>query len=188
MVCPDFASTGSCPQGKKCRLLHRSKVKDRKGQGSNKVTVSAKKLVLTFSLNIVCFSKSLNPLLIARSMLKKAQTVRLKKSNCPKLDALPANILFLSRFWSSYIFKGKLLQNPRRVRNETLFHWLTKPNRKRKYNDLRKEHSRSPNESFSRKSLAELFWRTSSCQLKESFRQIPFTAENIADYRRNLIL
>ena len=40
-------------------------------------------------------------------------------------------------------FKGRSLQNPWKVRNETLFHWLTKPNLKLNYNDLRKEHSRS---------------------------------------------
>ena len=69
-------------------------------------------------------------------------------------------------------FKGRSLQNLQKVRNEMLFHWLTKPNRKRKYNDLRKEYSRSPNKSSVRKSSAELFWQTSSCKLKEGFKRV----------------
>ena len=77
-------------------------------------------------------------------------------------------IFYLYLDFGLHIFKGRSLQNPRKVQNETLFHWLTKPNRKRKYNDFRKEHSRFP--SFGRKSSAELFRRTSSSQLKEGFR------------------
>ena len=45
-------------------------------------------------------------------------------------------------------FKGKSIQNPWKVCNRMLYHLLTKGKRKRKYNDLREEHSRSPNESI----------------------------------------
>ena len=93
----------------------------------------------------------LSPALIAGSTLKKVRTVRPKRSNYPKQDALSAKILVFINF------KRKSLQNPRTVRNETLFHWLTKGKRKQKYNDLRKEHSRSPNKSLGQKSSAELW-------------------------------
>ena len=70
-----------------------------------------------------------------------------------------------------HILQGKITPKYPKSWNETLFHWLTKPKRMRKYNDLKKEHSRSPNKSFGQKSSAELFRRTSSCQLKAGLNQ-----------------
>ena len=82
--------------------------------------------------------KKLKP---AFNYLSKAK----KSPNCsPEKILLPKTICtsseYLARVQTSvfHILQEKVTLNPRKVRNETQFHWLTKPNLKWKYNDLRK--------------------------------------------------
>ena len=95
---------------------------------------------------------NLNQLLIAQAKLKKSPNCSPEKILSPETICTSGDHLVRVQILVFMYSKERSLQNTQKVRNETLFHWLTKPNRKWKYNDLKEEHSRSPNKSFGRKS------------------------------------
>ena len=107
-------------------------------------------------------------------MLKKARTVRPKKIKIPKTRCTSGEYLIhiqISIF--IYISRESHPKVPKKFKTKRYVIGWQRVNRKRKYNYLRKEHSRSQNESFGQKSSDELFRRTSSCQLNEGFRGCP---------------